>query len=117
MTFNTHSELDGRHAVLSPSRPYWLNYDDEALEKFYASSYATDIGTLVHEYACDRIHFKMPIDIENDEDGELMVEKYQIRSVPTTVLADENGDVIYKLMGNIPLKDFLDVINKALEDR
>jgi len=62
------------------------------------------------------IEFKS-IDIENDEDGELMVEKYQIRSVPTTVLADENGDAIYKLMGNIPLKDFLDVINKALEDR
>jgi hypothetical protein len=67
MTFNKHSELDGRHAVLSPSRPYWLNYDEEALDRFYASSYATDIGTLVHEYACDRIQFKMPIDIENDE--------------------------------------------------
>ena len=67
MTFNTHSELDGRHAILSPSRPYWLNYDDEALDRFYASSYATDIGTLVHEYACDRIRFKMLIDIENDE--------------------------------------------------
>ena len=67
MTFNTHSELEGRHAILSPSRPYWLNYDNEALEKFYISTYATDVGTLVHEYACDRIRFKMPIDIENDE--------------------------------------------------
>lgn len=67
MTFNTHSELEGRHAILSPSRPYWLNYTDEALDKYYASSFATDIGTLVHEYACDRIRFRMPIDIENDE--------------------------------------------------
>jgi protein associated with RNAse G/E len=33
------------------------------------------------------------------------------------VLADENGDVIYKLMGNVPLKDFIEIINKALEDR
>jgi adenine-specific DNA-methyltransferase len=39
------------------------------------------------------IEFKS-IDIENDEDGELLVEKYQIRSVPTIVLADENGDLI-----------------------
>lgn len=62
------------------------------------------------------IEFKS-IDIENDEDGELMVEKYQIRSVPTIVLADDNGDIIYKLMGNVPLKDFTDIINKALEDR
>lgn len=67
MTFNAHSELEGRHAILSPSRPYWLNYTDEALEKFYISSFATDIGTLVHEYACDRIRFRMPIDMENDE--------------------------------------------------
>lgn len=62
------------------------------------------------------IEFKS-IDIENDEDGELMVEKYQIRSVPTIVLLDENDDVIYKLMGNVSLKDFIEIINKALEDR
>jgi len=62
------------------------------------------------------IEFKS-IDIENDEDGELMVEKYQIRSVPTIVLLDENNDVIYKLMGNVSLKDFIEIINKALEDR
>lgn len=67
MIFNAHSELDGKHAILSPSKPYWLNYDDDALERYFASSYATEIGTLVHEYACDRIRFKMPIDIENDE--------------------------------------------------
>ena len=67
MTFNAHSELEGRHAILSPSKPYWLNYDEEALERYFASSYATDIGTLVHEFACDRIRFRAPIDIENDE--------------------------------------------------
>jgi thioredoxin reductase (NADPH) len=60
------------------------------------------------------IEFKS-IDIENDEDGELMVEKYQVKSVPTTILADKNGDVIYKLMGNVPLKDLTDFINKTLE--
>lgn len=67
MIFNKHLELEGRHAILSPSKPYWLNYDDEALKKNYISSYATDIGTLVHEYACDRIRFRMPIDITSDE--------------------------------------------------
>lgn len=67
MIFNKHLELEGRHAILSPSKPYWLNYDDAALEKFYISSYATEIGTLVHEYACDRIRYRMPLDPENDE--------------------------------------------------
>ena len=67
MNFNVHSDLEGRHALLSPSKPYWLNYTDEELEKFYISSYATEIGTLVHEFACDRIKYRMPIDPNNDE--------------------------------------------------
>ena len=67
MIFNKHSELEGRHAILSPSKHYWLNYDDEGLMRNYISSFAKDIGTLVHEYACDRIRFRMPLDAENDE--------------------------------------------------
>lgn len=67
MIFNKHSELEGRHAILSPSKHYWLNYDDEALMKSYISSFATEIGTLVHEFAADRIKFKLPLDVENEE--------------------------------------------------
>ena len=67
MIFNKHSELEGRHAILSPSKHYWLNYDDEALMRNYISSFATEIGTLVHEYASDRIRFRMPMDAENEE--------------------------------------------------
>jgi thioredoxin 1 len=62
------------------------------------------------------IEFK-EIDIEKDDDGEILAEKYQVRSVPTTVLLDENDELIYKLMGNVPEKDFIDVINEALKDR
>lgn len=67
MIFNKHLELEGRHAILSPSKHYWLNYDDEGLMKNYISSFATEIGTLVHEYASDRIRFRMPMDSENEE--------------------------------------------------
>jgi len=67
MIFNKHSELEGKHAILSPSKHYWLNYDDDGLIKNYISSFATEIGTLVHEYACDRIRYKMPMDAENEE--------------------------------------------------
>jgi len=62
------------------------------------------------------IEFK-EIDIENDEDGEVLAEKYQVRSVPTTVLVDEDGEPIYKVMGNIPLNDLTNIINEALKDR
>ena len=67
MIFNKHSELEGRHAILSPSKHYWINYDDEALMKTYISSFATDIGTLVHEYACDRIRYRLPLDPDSEE--------------------------------------------------
>ena len=67
MTFNRHSELEGRHAILSPSKHYWMNYDDEGLIRSYISSFATDIGTLVHEFAADRIKYRIPMDIESDE--------------------------------------------------
>ena len=62
MIFNKHLELEGKHAILSPSKHYWINYDDEALMRSYISSYATDIGTLVHEYAKDRIKYRLPLE-------------------------------------------------------
>lgn len=62
------------------------------------------------------IEFK-EIDIENDEEGEMFAEKHQVRSVPTTILLDENDEPIYKVMGNIPQNDFITIINEALKDR
>ena len=62
------------------------------------------------------IEFK-EVDIENDEDGEGLAEKFQVRSVPTTILLDENDELIYKVMGNIPQKDLTNLINEALKDR
>lgn len=61
------------------------------------------------------IDFKS-IDIEEDE-GELYVEKYNIRSVPTILLLDEDDNIIYKLSGNIPLDDFVSMINNAMEQK
>jgi hypothetical protein len=55
-------ELEGKHAILSPSKHYWINYDDEQLLKSYITSYATDIGTLVHDYANDRIKYRLPLE-------------------------------------------------------
>ena len=48
------------------------------------------------------------------EDADRFVPVSMFKGVLST---DENGDAIYKLMGNVPLKDFTDIINKALEDR
>jgi hypothetical protein len=49
--FNNHDRLKGRHAMLAPSQPYWLDYDNEQLEQKYRSTYAQSIGTAAHELA------------------------------------------------------------------
>lgn len=57
------------------------------------------------------IEFKS-VDVDDDED--MLTEKYQIRSVPTVILVDENGDSIKKLIGMLPSKD--DYIREIREE-
>lgn len=56
------------------------------------------------------------IDIENDETSDEIVEKFQIKSVPTTLLLDKNDEIIYKIMGNVPQIDLINTINRALNN-
>ena len=53
MLFNTHSNLEGKHAFLSPSNYHWLNYNDQKLEaRFHAYKAArrgSDLHNLAHE--------------------------------------------------------------------
>lgn len=51
MDFIKHSEMAGKHAILAPSQPYWLDYQDDKLYQKYLSSYAQVIGTVLHELA------------------------------------------------------------------
>ena len=51
MDFINHRELKGRHAILAPSQPYWLDYTEDKLFQKYVSSYAQSIGTALHELA------------------------------------------------------------------
>ena len=51
MNFNKHFELKGKHALLSPSQPYWLEYSDEQLQHKFKTAYAQDIGTSLHDLA------------------------------------------------------------------
>ena len=51
MNFNKHFELKGKHSLLSPSQPYWLNYSEEELFQKYKTKYAQEIGTALHALA------------------------------------------------------------------
>ncbi len=51
MIFRRHLELAGKHALLSPSQPAWLNYDDQKLEARFHSVVASRRGTDLHDLA------------------------------------------------------------------
>lgn len=55
MNFNMHSELEGLHAFLSPSKYHWVNYDDEKLNSTYKKFLMTQQGVRLHEFACECI--------------------------------------------------------------
>lgn len=52
----------GAHAILSPSKSSWTNYSDkDKLFDLVCSSYAQEIGTLLHELASTAIKYKVKI--------------------------------------------------------
>lgn len=51
MNFLRHSDFEGKHAMLAPSQPYWLRYDEDELYKKYVSTFAQSTGTALHELA------------------------------------------------------------------
>lgn len=62
MNFNKHSDLEGKHAFLSPSNYHWINYTKEKLESVYSNAQATQRGTELHDLASQLIRLgqKLP---------------------------------------------------------
>lgn len=55
MNFNKHLELKDKHALLSPSRPYWLNYSQEQIRNYIITQNAAARGTKLHDIAAKLI--------------------------------------------------------------
>lgn len=55
MLFNRHSELQGKHAFLSPSNHSWINYDQEKLHTRFVAAQAARRGTDLHDLAHEAI--------------------------------------------------------------
>lgn len=55
MKFNIHRNLEGMHAIFSPSQSHWLRYDDEKVLQVYANRKAAELGTRLHRWAKETI--------------------------------------------------------------
>lgn len=51
MRFRMHSDLNGSHALLSPSSYHWVNYEEEDLDRKVTTSFAAKRGTDLHDLA------------------------------------------------------------------
>lgn len=83
MSFNKHLELEGKHALLSPSKYHWLNYNDDDLLSAYKSSYAQAIGTSLHELAADLIKERIKM---NRNDKHLVLHHLLSSGIPRWVV-------------------------------
>lgn len=54
-------------------------------------------------------------DIEEDEDGIELVEQFKIKNVPTIVFADENNNVIRKIIGLVQEDNLIEMLNEVIE--
>lgn len=55
MKFCNHKNLEGLHAMFSPSQSHWLRYDDEKVIEVYQNRRAAERGSRLHQWAKDTI--------------------------------------------------------------
>lgn len=70
MIWKDYSKLKNTHAFCGASNYRWRNYDIDKLIQSKISSYATTIGTMLHEYAADNIKKRFKI-AKSDKRGVL----------------------------------------------
>lgn len=92
MIFRRHSELEGKHAILSASSWRWINDDPEALTKRLCSQYLAPIGTILHDIA--RKHIKHRIKLNKYDKKNIMLELVE-QGVPEFVIDAINLDFMY----------------------
>lgn len=57
--FNTHRNLNGMHAIFSPSQPSWLRYDDDKALEVFTNRKAAEMGSRIHAWAAETINLKI----------------------------------------------------------
>lgn len=86
MNFNKHFDLKDKHAILSPSKPFWLNYDRDQLRNFIISQNAAARGTRLHDLA-----------------AKLIEEGYRLRGSTQTMTAYVNDAIGYGMTPEVAL--------------
>ena len=61
MNFNKHTDLEGKHAILSASKYHWIRYDSRKMSEVYYGYFAAEEGTRLHALAAECIRMKQKL--------------------------------------------------------
>lgn len=62
MRFNTHWQVDGKHAFLGASKYHWINYDLEKMKRIWENKFASERGTRIHRIAAELIRERIRLE-------------------------------------------------------
>lgn len=93
MNLNNHSSLEGKHALLSPSKYHWIFDSDDEFEKRFCTSYSAELGTLLHSIA--RKHVKFGYRINKNDKRSILVELLD-NGIPAKVIETLDFDSMYE---------------------
>lgn len=115
-SFIDHSDLNGTHALFSPSQSAWLRYDEDKIAERVLTQYRAPIGTEIHEYAAMRIDNSHKVtNVKSLVQGieEYIYTKYKFLSPNLKV-----PDYYQKLIENVGLlpRDVFETVRKYIND-
>lgn len=110
MQWNNHSNLLGKHAILSPSQHGWVNDTEEDLCNRYIKKNATEAGTILHNLADELIKDRTKL---NRNDTKLVLFELVRNKIPRFAIDMDyiypnfmsyvNDAVKYQLDSEVPL--------------
>lgn len=106
MQWNDHSKLKGSHSFMSASKFQWINDSDEEFIDRYVRGYLSAIGTLLHDYACDRIRFGMKLHKSSKDDVAFYLKKNYIPA-----------SIIKRIDFNGMFSNLMNYVNDSIDNR
>ena len=93
MIWKEHYNLRGKHALLGASKYHWIKYDDdEQFIKKVCSESATEVGTIIHAFAADRIKFGLKLNKHEKKD---MIFELLRKGIPRIVIDSIDTDLMF----------------------
>lgn len=86
MRFNSHYELEGRHAFLGASKYHWIRYDLEKMKKIWENQFSSQKGTRIHKIAADLISESIRMKDDNQTLNAYINDAIRFRMSPEVVL-------------------------------